>query len=222
MHFFRIDGPVYRFLETITNLIILNFLFLVCSIPVVTIGPALIAAYYVALKIVRNEETSIIKNFFHSFRMNFKQGLLLGIGVLILLAVLLIDIRALTYLTAIPESASKVLIYVVGFFLLVLALISMYLFAVVAQFENKLSELIKWSAVLVLRHFPVTLASLVIFAVPVLVFYFAPAFFLRTLLPILFLLGFSGLIYIQSGLLVKVFDYYIPKKEEDLPEEDLS
>ena len=220
MRFFRIDGPFYRLLETITNLIILNFLFLVCSIPIVTIGPALTASYYVTLKIVRNEETSIIKNFFHSFRMNFKQGLLLGIGVILLAAVLLVDIRALTYLTVIPKEVSKVLIYVIGFLLLLLALVSVYLFAVLAQFENKLSELIKWSAVLVIRHLPSTVICLVILAAPVLIFYFAPAFFLRTLLPVLLLLGFSGIAYLQSRFLVPVFDYYIPKKEEESSEEE--
>lgn len=220
MRFFQIDGPLYRFLETITNLIILNLLFLVCCIPVVTIGPALTANYYVALKIVRKEETSIVKNFFHSFRMNFKQGLILGIGVLLLAAVLLLDIQALTYLTTIPRDVSKVLLYVIGFFALVLAMVSIYLFSLLAQFENTLQALIRWSMALVIQHLPATLICLAILAVPVLVFYFAPAFFLRTLLPVLLLLGFSGIAYMQSCFLVPVFDHYIPKDPDDSDEDD--
>lgn len=215
MRFLRIDGPVFRFLETITNLLLLNLLFLVCSLPIVTLGPSLTATYYVALKIVRKEETGIFKNFFHSFRMNFKQGLILGVGVLLLAAIVVVDMQALTYVIAIPETVSKVLTFVIGLLGLILCIIAVYLFAVLAQFDNKLSELIKWSAIIAVRHLPVTLVSLVLFAAPVIVFYFFPAFFLQTILPVLLLVGFSGIIYIQSSLLVRVFSYYIPAEDNE-------
>lgn len=220
MRLFRIDGPVYRFLETVTNLILLNLLFLVCSIPVITIGPSLTATYYVALKIIRKEETSIFKNFFHSFRMNFKQGMILGIGTVLLFAVLLVDIRALTYLTAIPEDVAKVLVFVVGFLFLIVTAIAVYLFAVLAQFDNKLRELIKWSAIIALRHLPVTLLFLLIVAVPILIMYLRPAVFLQIVFPIMLLVGFAGIAYIQSYFLVRVFSYYIPKEENEEEEDD--
>ena len=69
MHFLRIDGPVFRFLETIANLLLLNLLFVICCIPVVTIGPALTATYYVALKIVRQEETGIFQDLVRTKRL---------------------------------------------------------------------------------------------------------------------------------------------------------
>ena len=220
MRLFRIDGPVYRFLETITNLLLLNLLFLVCSIPIVTIGPSLTATYYVTLKMIRNEETNIFKNFFQSFRTNFKQGMILGIGVLLLLAILLIDIRALTYLTTIPEDFAKVLVFVVGFLLLIVTAIAVYLFAVLAQFDNKSKELIKWSAIIALRHLPVTLLFLLIVAIPILIMYLRPAVFLQIVFPIMLLAGFAGIAYIQSYFLVRVFSYYIPKEEEDSQEDE--
>ena len=220
MRFLRIDGPFFRFLEIITNLLLLNLLFLVCSIPIVTIGPSLTATYYVALKIVRKEETGIVKNFFHSFRMNFKQGLILGVGLLLLAAIFVVDIQALTYMITIPEAVSKVLTFVIGFLGLLLAMIAVYIFAVLAQFDNKLSELIKWSAIIAVRHLPVTLVSLVMVAAPLLVFYFFPAFFLQTIFPIILLLGFSGIAYMQSCLLVKVFSYYIPSEDTERAEEN--
>lgn len=220
MSFLRIDGPVFRFLETVTNLLLLNLLCLVCCLPVITIGPALTATYYVALKLIRKEETSIFRNFFHSFRQNFKQGLLLGVGVILLAAILLTDLQVLTYLTAIPEAASKVLIVVIGLFLLILAMISVYLFAVLAQFENTIKELIKWSAVLVVRHLPVTILCLVVAALPLLCMIFIPALFLQTVLPVMLLIGFAGIAYIHSYFFVRVFAYYMPKEETDEEESE--
>lgn len=215
MQFLKIDGPVFRFLETITNLLILNLLFLVCSIPIVTIGPSLTATYYVALKMIRKEETGIAKDFFHSFRMNLKQGMILGVGALLLVAVLLADMNILTYLAAIPEFISKVLLVVIGLMLLIVAMICVYLFAVLAQFENSLKELIKWSAILVLRHLPVTLLCLVVAALPILCMIFLPGFFLQTVLPLMLLLGFSGIAYIHAYFYVRVFAYYMPKEESE-------
>lgn len=218
MQFLRFDGPVFRFLETVTNLLILNLLFLVCSIPIVTIGPALTATYYVALKLIRREESGIIKNFFHAFRLNFKQGLLMGLGVLLLAAALLADLHILTYVAAIPEGISKVLLIVTVVLLMILAMIAVYLFAVLAQFENTTKELIKWSAILAVRHLPVTLVSIAIAAVPVLVMIFLPAVFLQYGFPIMLLIGFSVIAYLHSYLFVRVFSYYIPS--EDTNEED--
>ena len=152
MQFLKIDGPVFRFLETVTNLLILNILFLVCSIPIVTIGPSLTATYYVTLKIIRKEESGIVKSFFHSFRQNFKQGLILGVGVCLLAAVLLADLQVLTFVAAIPETVSKVLLVIIGLFLLILAMVSVYLFAVLAQFENTLRDLIKWSIIMLINY----------------------------------------------------------------------
>ena len=214
MSFLRIDGPVFRFLETLTNLLLLNILCLVCSIPVVTIGPSLTATYYVALKIIRKEETGIFKNFFHSFRENFKQGMVLGLGVTVLAALLLADLSVLTYLPAIPEGISKVLLVVTGVLLLILAFISVYLFAVLAQFENETKEIIKWSAILAVRHLPVTLICLLIAAIPVLCMIFIPVLFLEAVLPITLLIGFSGIAYIHAFFFVRVFAYYMPKEEE--------
>ena len=73
MKFMSIDGPVMRFLGKVADMMILNLLVLFCSIPIITMGAALTAMHYVALKVVRNEESYITKDFFKSFKMNFKQ-----------------------------------------------------------------------------------------------------------------------------------------------------
>ena len=69
--FFGLDSPFFKVMTKVADFIILNFLVLVFSIPVVTIGPALTAMYYVALKEARGEEGYIWRDFWKSFKANF-------------------------------------------------------------------------------------------------------------------------------------------------------
>ena len=55
--FFNMDSPVMRFLSRVCDLMILNFMCLICCIPIVTIGASVTALYSVTLKMVRGEES---------------------------------------------------------------------------------------------------------------------------------------------------------------------
>ena len=77
---FNPDSPLMRALGVVWDLIVLNLLFLVCCIPVVTIGPAITALHYVTTKMAGEKDgTPVVGNFFKSFRANFRQGVLMGI-----------------------------------------------------------------------------------------------------------------------------------------------
>ena len=77
---FNPDSPMMRALGVVWDLIVLNLLFLVCCIPVVTIGPAITALHYVTTKMAGEKDgTPVVGNFFKSFRANFRQGVLMGI-----------------------------------------------------------------------------------------------------------------------------------------------
>ena len=56
MKFFSTDSPLYRFLTRLWDMIKLNFLWLIFSLPVVTFGAATVAAYSVTLKMVDERE----------------------------------------------------------------------------------------------------------------------------------------------------------------------
>ena len=85
---FDYDNPVWRFIGKFFDIMVLNILWTVCSIPIVTMGASTTAVYYVMLKLVRDEEGPTVKSFFRSWRENFKQAtaiwlLLLAAGALI-------------------------------------------------------------------------------------------------------------------------------------------
>ena len=72
------ENPVIAFLNKMADLILLNLIFLLCCIPVVTIGPAITALYAVSLRSVRYGDGYVIQTFFRSFKQNFKQSFVAG------------------------------------------------------------------------------------------------------------------------------------------------
>ncbi len=85
--FFDLDSPLMSTLSKLADLIILNILVVICSLPLFTIGASLTAMHYVVLKMVRNEEGYIIKSFFKSFKQNFKQATIIWLILLVVIGV---------------------------------------------------------------------------------------------------------------------------------------
>ena len=66
--FFSMDNKFFTFMGKVADLFILNILCLICCIPIVTAGASITAMFYVTMKMVKNEESYIIKSFFKSFK----------------------------------------------------------------------------------------------------------------------------------------------------------
>ena len=86
------ENPVIAFLNKMADLILLNLIFLLCCIPVVTIGPAITALYAVSLRSVRYGDGYVIQTFFRSFKQNFKQSFVVGMIGLLFVCLLVIDL----------------------------------------------------------------------------------------------------------------------------------
>ena len=89
---FSFDSPIFQFLEKVANLFIVNALFTLCSIPVITAGAALTAAFKVMQNLTMDNEQPIAKSFFKAFTSNFKQATLLWLIVLGVAAFLAFDL----------------------------------------------------------------------------------------------------------------------------------
>ena len=88
MKIFDLDSPLINVLNKMADLMWLNILTLICCIPIITAGAAFTSMHYVALKIVRNEESYITRSFFKSFKTNFRQATLIWLMILLIAAVL--------------------------------------------------------------------------------------------------------------------------------------
>ena len=74
MNLLNEDNVVHVFLNKLGDIVIANLLFILCSIPVITIGPALTALYHCMMRTVKGNNNGTTRTFFRAFKENFKQA----------------------------------------------------------------------------------------------------------------------------------------------------
>lgn len=207
---FNFEGPVFNFLSRLADLFWLNLLFIICCIPVVTIGAATTALYYVTLKMAKDEEGYITRSYFKSFKENFKQATLIWIMFMIVMFVMFMDLRIsrgdnLAEFFNTPAVGNVV--FVAVFVLAVVVVMTLtYVFPILAQFDNTVKNTVKNAFLISIRHLPYTFVMIVVAAVPFVFIWFFPAFF------ILVLIMFSAIAYLNSKIFNRIFVLYMPKE----------
>ena len=214
MKIFSPDGFLYRTTELIGNLILLNLLCIICCIPIVTIGPSLTAMYSVAMKLARNEEEGIVKPFFHSFRVNLKQGIVVGLLMTAVGVFLAFDLYYIYQLMMTGGFLDKVIFVVVLLACVVYLMASVYIYPLLAKFENTTKQMIKTAGVLAIRHLPATICMVVMAAAPVLMLLYTPTA-AALAYGFCMCLGIATIGYLQSKFLVRIFWQYIPQEETE-------
>lgn len=208
---FNFEGPVFTFLSRLADLFWLNLLFVVCCIPVITIGAATTALYYVTLKMAKDEEGYITRSYFKSFKENFKQATVIWMGFLVVGMIMITDLRIINGGNTAEILSSPALgnVIMVAVFLMgiVILMVGTYIFPILAQFDNTIKNTAKNAFLISIRHLPYTIAMLVITAIPVVLIWFFPALF------ILVLIMFSATAYFNSKLFNKIFVLYMPKED---------
>lgn len=207
--FFSMDNGLFRALNRISDLMILNLIFILCCIPVVTIGPALTGLYYVALKIASNEEGYIVRGFFKSFKQNFRQGLIIWLILLAAGCVFGVDIFILIQT---KTAFSNVLLVIISATALVFLMVFLYIFPVLSRFENNIRATFKNSLIIAVADFPCTFVMMVITAAAVILTFWNSITLWYGLL-VWILVGFSGLAFINSHFLNKIFAKYMPEED---------
>ncbi len=197
---FKLDSPLMNFLNKVADIMILNLMFIVCSIPFFTIGAAFSAAYYMGFKMVKNEETYIVKGFWKAFKENFKQATAIWLILVVVFGILIADYRIIAYSGI--EFAQWIRIAMTTVTLVVLMGV-VFLFPLQARFINPVKNTIKNAFLMALSHLPTAFLLVAVYAVPVVFLYFIPQS-----LPILILMTFGVVIYIKSFLLLRVFRKY--------------
>ena len=183
MAIFSYESRFSRIMMQIAFGCYLNLLWVVCSLPVFTIGASTTALYYVACKIAKNEEGDITQQFFRSFRANFKQATLIWIPLLVIGIVLGVDVFVLIRLHSTTTGAAAVfwtlLLAVVIFACILYCIELMYVFPLLAKVENSNLAMVK-NALLIGIHY--LNCTLVVFAIHFAMFVVAVRFFTPILL----------------------------------------
>lgn len=209
--FFNMESPIFVFLSRMADLMILNVVFLITCIPIVTIGAAWTSLYYVTLKMVRNEESYIVRSYLKSFKQNFKQSTLMWIIVLILGFLLYMDLRIMTVIeSSAGSNVIRIGIYMLG---LVGIFVLQYLFPLVAKFFNSTKNMFRNAFLMAIRHLPQTVIMAVI-SVGSVIITFLNGWTLTYGLLIWIMIGFALVAMANSWFLVRIFDKYIPEEED--------
>lgn len=216
--FFNLDSPFVQFMNRVADLMWLNILFLLCCIPVVTVGASVTAMYYVTLKMVRNEESYITKLFFKSFKQNFLQATVIWIIFITAGFLLFVDYRILSGQMGLNIDNGSVRtvmqVLLIAVFIFYVFTIT-FVFPLLSKFDNTIKNTIKNAFIMSIRHFPATLGSIALLIIVFLLIYYIPIMSMFA-----FILLFSVSAYVSSLMFVRVFDNYIPKTEETQDEDN--
>lgn len=173
--FFNLDNGVFSFLGKLCDIIFLSVIWVVFCIPVITIGPANTALYYATVKVIRRERGYLFREFFKAFRLNFKRGAIIGIGLTIISAVLALDIFFMRASTA-NASLNSILFGIYLTLVIFMFCVSLYIFPVLSRFNMTVKQLVKASSFMAIRHLLSTIMMLIIQVAAAVLIYIMPLF----------------------------------------------
>ena len=152
---FKPDSALMITMSRITDYIFLSLFWMLCCIPVVTIGASTAALYDASFRAFRRNERNTWQRFFQVFRRNWKAGILPTLVFLLAGWGLLKAAVALRNL-AVVGTISWMLFAALTFVAVVLLGVLSVLFPVLSRFENSLGGLLKNTLFLALANLPRT------------------------------------------------------------------
>lgn len=212
-----IENPIIRGIGRIADFVILNLLWLICSLPIVTIGASTTALYTVMLKLVKNEEGYIARGFLKAFKDNLRQSTILWLLFMLLWFILIVDFYSLRFMPGNISGILQILFLVMGGLLVGMGV---YVFALQARFENTIKNTLKNALILVFAKLPYTLLLILLSVVPVIVTVLTPQTLMIGLL-FWFFIGVACVAWLNSFLLRHVFVILEKQPSENTDTEEI-
>ncbi|MCC8141652.1 MAG: YesL family protein [Lachnospiraceae bacterium] len=213
---FSMDSGIWKAMEFVYKMIIINLLFVLTCLPIFTIGASVSAMAQFQFHVIekREETDGIAKQYFSAFKENFKNSTILWLIYLAFLVVVGLNIL-LVYNTNPPN---RVMIMVcLGIALFFLTMVMMYGLAMQGRFVNSLRDMIVKAFWIGLSGLPYTIV-IVLMILACLVVTFISTMTIFVTLPIWILLGFYAVGYLCNLMYLRVFRKYTA--QEDLPEKE--
>lgn len=202
--FFSMDNIVFRIMGRIADFMLVNALFLLCSIPVVTIGASFSALYHVIYKMVEGKDLYIMHDFLLAFKKSFKRATAIWMIFLVVGGMLWVEFYSIHLLSVEMMFIFRV-IFVLFAFLYFGSIV--FAFSLVGYQDNQIIQIIKNSILIAIGNLPSTILLMVVSLIPII----ACVFYTRALvfiMPIMLLGGFALITYLKSLILLRVFRKY--------------
>ena len=213
MKLFNPDSRIMIFLSHVADLVILNILWLLCCIPVVTIGASTTAMYHVIRHWQKDSVSSIMRDFFQSFKEDFKQAT--PVYLILLIPTVAVVMNAMLIFN--PDNSAAVPSYLLVIWFisaLILLFISSFVYPVMAFFADSIFKTLRNAMVLALANLPRTILISVLNLLPVILLFVNLSFFLQSSIFWL-LIGGALVAYLNMSILKPVFKKLVPSEFED-------
>lgn len=204
--FFSLDGPFNRVGSVVADIMILGVLWLIFSIPLITIGASTTALFYVSTRRISDREGYLLRDFFSSFKSNFFTSTKIWLIWLVLFGMLVVNINLLWNEGAIGGMLGTLILALQIVLMLELVFISVYLYPLVARFEMGAVQIAKSAFFMANRHIFTTLTCL---SIGFTILLAAEMFF-----PPLFVIGMGIYGYGASYMVMRIFRKYRPEMDE--------
>ena len=211
---FDLDSPILRVLGTLADLCLLNIMTLLGCLPIITAGASITAMHYVMLKMVRNQEGYIWKDFWKSFKENFGQATAIWSILLVFIGFFVLDCYIFKGMV---ENLSMPLLAVLGAFALFLYMIFLYVFPLLSHFHNTVLGTIKNAFFIGIMTFPKAIMMMIVTALPLILLYQY-----TQILPLVAMFGFTGPAYFCAWLYSGTFKKLEPKAIESAEESQMT
>lgn len=203
---FNMDSPFFRCMSLIGDMMLLNLMWILCSIPIVTIGASTTALLYTGMKLAKGRDGYVIRNFWKSFRQNFLQSTVIWL-------IMATVGGGLGYATWFwmnrTDTISRICSVLMVCLLFVYLIELMFVFAVQAKFTNSILNTMKNALVMGIQNFPITL--LCIAGVGILIG-LNFTFFIANILTLV--VGVGALGWVLGMFYNLAFRKYLPKEEK--------
>ena len=186
------DSKFIHIFSKVIDAVLLGMLWLICALPVFTLGSASSAFYYAFQKSIRQGNGYSSREFFHGFKVNFKQATVLWLILLALCLVLLMDLYILTGgVLDIGQLAPLLTVTSVLIFAIVI-MWAVCAFPYIARFENDIRGMIKNSLIITLANLHWTLLLLVLLIGCAVLFFVFPV--MALFMPALYMLPLNWIL----------------------------
>lgn len=203
--FLQIDSKLYKIMSKFVDIMLVNVLFIISSIPIVTIGAGISASYTVYYNYSVGETDQIINRYIRAFKKNFKQSTIIHILLFAIFSILIVNVMLFPYY---DENLKWIVIITLIFLLVFFYLYSMVIYPYISKFHDSLKVASKNTVKILFANFFKILGSGIWIGLPLALMVVYPQTLALFLYYYLFI-GFSLNFYINTVIVNKVLKKYI-------------
>lgn len=201
MNLLGYNSPLISLLTKISQLFMINILWILCSVPIFTVGASTAALYSVTMAMAEKRGGNVFVSFFRAFKQNFRDG----VAVFLLMSGIFTVLAADLYVIMTYEFPGWPLaVGLLGLLTVLFLMVWSLVFPLTAKYHNSPGGLIRSALILTLQYFYRVLFMTVMNVLPLIAYLMSPSVFLELSIYWV-LIGFAVTAYLNSIIVLQIF-----------------